>query len=142
MLPSELMSCLNKTIKIVNVIKTSALNSRLFARLCEDVCSEHKCLLFHTEVRGNMTRRVFEVGHEFKDDLENDEFISRLAYLSNIFQALNLINLSFQGSNSNIAVFISELEAFIRKLDVWTKNVEQTVWNILTPYHAFSRAQR
>ena len=30
---SVLMSCLNKIIKIVNVIKTSALNSRLFARL-------------------------------------------------------------------------------------------------------------
>jgi len=117
-LPSELMSCLNKITKIVNFIKTSALNSRLFASLCEDVCSEHKCLLFHTEVRwlsrGNMTRRVFELrhelftffkenNHEFKDDLENDEFISRLAYLSDIFQAFNLINRSFQGSNSNIA---------------------------------------
>ena len=94
---------------------------------------------FHTEVRwlsrGNMTRRVFELrrdlliffkekNHEFKDDLENDEFISWLAYLSHIFQIFNHINLSFQGSNSNITVFISKLEAFIRKLDVWTKNVE------------------
>ena len=115
------------------------MNSRLFARLCQDVGSGHKCLLFHTEVRwlsrGNMTRRVFELRrelliffkekkHEFKDDLENDEFISRLAYLLDIFQIFNHINLSFQGSNSNITVFISKLEAFIRKLDVWTKNVE------------------
>ena len=50
-LPAELMSCLNKIIKILNFIKTSALNSRLFARLCQDVSSAHKCLLFHTEVR-------------------------------------------------------------------------------------------
>ena len=35
-----------------------------------------------------------------------------------------LINLSFQGSISNIAIFISKLEAFIRKLDVLTKNVK------------------
>ena len=156
-LPSELLSCLNKIIKIANFIKTSALNARLFARLCEDVCSEHKCLLFHTEVRwlsrGNMTRRVFEhrhelftffkeKNHEFKDDLENDEFLSRLAYLSDIFQALNLINLSFQGSNSNTAVFISKLEAFIRKLDVWIKKCkEQTASNVRTSYHAFNRAQ-
>ena len=34
------------------------------------------------------------------------------------------LNLSFQGLNSNIAVFISKLEAFICKLDVWTKNVK------------------
>ena len=65
-----------------------------------------------------------EKKHEFKDDFENDNFISRMAYLSNIFQTLNVINLSFQGSNSNITVFISKLEAFTRKLVVWTKNVE------------------
>ena len=138
-LPSGLMSCLNKIIKIVNFIKTSALNSRLFARLCQDVSSDRKCLLFHTEVRwlsrGNMTRRVFELrcelliffkekNHDFKDDLENDEFISWLAYLLDIFQIFNHINLLFQGLNSNITVFISKLEAFICKLDVWTKNVE------------------
>ena len=41
-LPSELMSCMNKIIKIVNVIKTSVLNSWRFSRLCKDVCSEHK----------------------------------------------------------------------------------------------------
>ena len=128
-LPSELMSCLNKIIKIVNVIKTSALNSRLFARLCKDVCSEHKCLLFHSEVRrlsrGNMTRRVFELltffkekNHEFKDDLENDEFISQLIYFSDIFYALNFINLLFQRLNSNIGVFISKLGAFIFQLDI------------------------
>ena len=129
------MSRMNKIIKIVNVIKTSALNSRHFARLCKDVCSEHKCLLFHPEVRGNITRRVFELrhklftffeekNHEFKDDLENDEFILQLAYLSDILQALNLISISFQELNRNIAVFISKLEAFIRKLDVWTKKVK------------------
>ena len=138
-LPAELMSRLNKIIKIVNFIKTSALNSRLFARLCEDVSSTQKCLLFHTEVRwlsrGNMTRRVFELRHElltffkeknhdFKDYFENDDLISRMAYLSDIFQALNIINFWFQKSNSNIAAFISKLEAFTRKLDFWTKNVE------------------
>ena len=138
-LPVKLMSCLNKIIKIVNFIKTSALNSWLFARLCEDVNSAHKCLVFHTEVRwlfrGNMTRRIFELrhelltffkekNHEFKDDFENNSFISRMAYLSDIYQTLNVINLSFQGSNSNNTVFILKLEAFTRKVVVWTKNVE------------------
>ena len=152
-LPAELMSRLNKIIKIVNFIKTSALNSRLFARLCEDVSSAQKCLLFHTEVRwlsrGNMTRRVFELrhelltffkekNHEFKDYFENDDFISRMAYLSDIFQALNVINLSFQGSNSNIAVFISKLEAFTRKLDFWTKNVESKQFGMFQLLTTFS----
>ena len=61
-LPPELLSCLQQIVKIVNFVKTSALNTRLFARLCADLGSDHTCLLFHTEVRwlsrGNMTRRV------------------------------------------------------------------------------------
>ncbi|XP_076812724.1 zinc finger BED domain-containing protein 5-like [Clavelina lepadiformis] len=44
--------------------------------------------------------------------------------MTDIFQALNFVNLSFQGSNSNITLFITNLEAFIRTLDIWTKNVE------------------
>ena len=79
-----------------------------------------------------------EKNHEFKDDLENDEFISRLAYLSDIFQTLTLINLSFQGSNSNIAVSISKLKAFIPKLYVWTKNVKSKQFGIFQLFTALS----
>ena len=65
-----------------------------------------------------------EKTHEFKYDFESDDFILRLTYLSDVFQPLNVINLSFQGPNSNIAVSISNLEAFTRKLDVSIKHVE------------------
>ena len=69
-LPPELLSCLNRIIKMMNFVKSSALNTWVFERLGEDLGSEHKCLLCHTEVRwlslGNMTRRVFElVGFSF-----------------------------------------------------------------------------
>ena len=47
-----------------------------------------------------------------------------LAYLSDMFEALNNMNLFFQGPNSFIPDFISKLEAFIRKLDIWMKNVD------------------
>ena len=88
--PSKLMSCLNKIIEIVNVIKTSALNSRLFARLCDDVCSEHKCLLFLTEARwlsrGNYEIEVFKLRHElftfFKEKNLNSKMIWRTMSLS------------------------------------------------------------
>ena len=62
-LPPELLSCLQKIVKIVNFVKTSALNTRLFANLCADLGSDHKCLLFYIEVRwlsrGNMTKKGF-----------------------------------------------------------------------------------
>ena len=60
MLPPELLSCLQKIVKIANFVKMSTLNTRLFVNLCADLGSDHKCLLFYTEVRwlsrGNMTK--------------------------------------------------------------------------------------
>ena len=110
-LPTELLSCLQQIIKIVNFVKTSVLNTRLFANLCADLGSDHKCLLFYTEVCWlscrNMTRKVFELrnellkfyeqrNHTFKNDLANKEFLLRLAYLLNIFDTLNHMNMFFK----------------------------------------------
>ena len=44
-LPPELLSCLQQIVKIVNFVKTSALNTRLFAKLCAELGSDHTCLL-------------------------------------------------------------------------------------------------
>ena len=135
----ELLSCLQQIVKIVNFVKSLALNTRIFANFCADLGSDHKYLLFYTEVRwlsrGIMTRRVFELrnellefyeqrNHNFKNDLANTEFLSRLAYLSDIFDTLNHMNMLFQGPNSNIADFLSKLQAYVRKLDLWTTNIE------------------
>ncbi|XP_068227670.1 zinc finger BED domain-containing protein 5-like [Palaemon carinicauda] len=64
-LPAKLLSCLDRVIRIVNFVKTSALNTRLFKLLCEDFGSDHICLLYHTEVRwlsrGNKMRHLFEL---------------------------------------------------------------------------------
>jgi len=46
-----------------------------------------------------------------------------LAYLSDIFETLNKMKLFFQASNSAIPNFISKLEAFVGKLDIWMKNL-------------------
>ncbi|XP_068246703.1 zinc finger BED domain-containing protein 5-like [Palaemon carinicauda] len=150
-LPPKLLSCLNRVFRIVNFVKTSDLNTRVFKLLCEDFGSDHICLLYHTEVRwlslGNTTRRLFELRdvllvffkkkeHDFQKDLEDEEFISRLAYLSDIFGALNHLNLSFQGPDCSVTEFISKLGAFVRKLDLWMKNVESKgygMFELLTP---------
>ena len=67
-LPNELNAVLKLCIKVVNYVKNSALNTRLFKILCEDLGSDHKTLLFHTEVRwlskGNMLGRLFELRDE------------------------------------------------------------------------------
>ena len=64
-LPVELSSVLSQVVKMVNHVKGSALNSRLFELLCEDFGADHSVLLFHTDVRwlsqGNVTKRVYEL---------------------------------------------------------------------------------
>ena len=69
MLASRKMSpevnILQDVIKIINCIKVHALDSRLFAQLCEEMDAEHTCLLLYTEVRwlsrGRSLAGVFEL---------------------------------------------------------------------------------
>ena len=40
-LPAQLLACLKQVVKIKNFVKASALNTRFFKQLCEDLGSEH-----------------------------------------------------------------------------------------------------
>ena len=59
------LNVLQDVIKIINHIKVHALNSHLFAQLCEEMDTEHTCLLLYTGVRwlskGRSPVRVFEL---------------------------------------------------------------------------------
>ena len=50
-LPNEMMDSLKAVIKIVNFMKTSALNTQLFTQLCREIERDLETLLFHTNVR-------------------------------------------------------------------------------------------
>ena len=69
-LPHGLQDVLNVTIKIVNFVKSSSLHTCLFRKLCKDMESEHKNLLYYTKVwwlsKGNVLSRVFELCNELK----------------------------------------------------------------------------
>ena len=49
-MPADLLGVLSDTVKLVNFIKACPLNSRIFTVLCNEMGSEHKSLLLHTEV--------------------------------------------------------------------------------------------
>ena len=63
--------------------------------------------------------------HKFQKILEEENFILHLAYLSDIFGAMNHFNCFFQGHKSNIIDFSIKLTAFTRKLDSWIKSIEK-----------------
>ena len=65
-----------------------------------------------------------EKNHGFQADLERREFVARLAYLSDIVEVLNNLNMSFQSPNGTLSEYISKLEAFFCKLALWIENVK------------------
>lgn len=64
-MPENFKTVLNE---VVNFIKSRALNSRLFSKLCSEMGSDYIQLLLHTEVRwlsrGKMLSRLFELHSE------------------------------------------------------------------------------
>ena len=143
-LPLDLGSTLNAFIKMVNYVKRSALNTRLFSRFCCDMSADHTTLLYYTNVRwlskGNMLDRVFEMRVELREFLAEQGqlefttyladfcFVQRLAYLADIFEKLNLLNLSTQGKHAMILKLSDSIEAFLQKIDIWKSNADKNVF--------------
>ncbi|KAK2714588.1 hypothetical protein QYM36_008970 [Artemia franciscana] len=106
---AHLHETLKEAVKVINFIKARPLNSRMFKLLCQEMGSEHQHLLLHTEVRwlsrGKILNRLFELRQEvhmflleqksaFSSLFENQDWVCRLAYLADIFDKLNDLNLA------------------------------------------------
>ncbi|KAF2358342.1 protein of unknown function DUF4371 [Trinorchestia longiramus] len=131
-LPANLSSSLNLAIKVVNFVKNSSLNSRLFAALCSDLGTDYKTLLFHTEVRwlskGNMLSCLYDLKDEVQIFLQKHKqdklyeafreegFQLSLAYLVDFFEAINNLNLKLQGRNTNIIAHSDVIRVFTKKI--------------------------
>ncbi|XP_068227883.1 protein FAM200C-like [Palaemon carinicauda] len=139
-LPLSLQEVLESLIKIVNLIKTKALNTHLFKELCKYMNADHEVLLFYTAVRwlskGNVINRVFEMKDEIKLFLETQErkdlgvhfedeaWNKRVAYLADIFDQLNKLNLKLQGRETHVLLFQDSLRAFVSKLQNWRRKTD------------------
>ena len=133
----DLTEVLRQVIKLVNTVKSSALNTRLFRRFCEQMDADHYNLLHHTEVRwlskGNVLKRVFTLRNELRDFFVQQkkedlvkflyENVVSLAYIVDIFSRLNELNLSLQGHDKTIINFIDALSAFQAKLGLWERKM-------------------
>lgn len=132
-LPESLNSVLNLAIKIVKCVKSSALNTRIFNVLCNELQSDHKTLIYHTEVRwlskSNMLDRMYSLKSEIeiflmsagKLDLYNkfkdEKCIFYIAYLADFFGFLNVLNLKLQG-HTNILKSYDIIQAFSEKISL------------------------
>ena len=137
-LPDQLNTVFKVLVKIVNYVKSSALNARLFWKICQDMESDFEVLLFHTPVRwlsaGKILNRIFTLKEElmeflqckekydFKNILAESEL--ELAYLIDIFSILNKLNLQLQGKGVNLFTHQGIIKAFVEKLQLWINRVE------------------
>ena len=140
-LPAALKVTLETVIRIVNHIKGGALNTRLFRQLCQEMDSTHQDLLFYTSVRwlskGNVLALVFELFDELQEFLVaqgkkteqllkgiREPFKYSLAYLADVFEALNGLNRQLQGPDTNIIMHRDAIKTFLDKLALWGRKVE------------------
>ena len=63
--------------------------------------------------------------------LSDPRWVCALAYLAGIFDKLNTLNLSLQGSNNNILNISDKIAGFQRKLERWATRVNEGNIDIL-----------
>ena len=127
-LPDELKEVIDTAVKLVNIIKTSPLKSRLFEILGKEMGADPKDLLIHAEVRWlSRSGVLFELREQimlfladqkvdFKHDLVSEQWCSKLAYLADVFGHLNMLNTKMLGKNESVLTTTDKLSAFQLKL--------------------------
>ncbi|XP_056636253.1 SCAN domain-containing protein 3-like [Diorhabda sublineata] len=135
-LNERLHESLQFVIDAVNRIRGNALNTRLFAQLCEDNDENFHQLLLHTNVRwlskGLCLVRffaLFETVLEFLDGkYENlkESLLKRktdIAYLTDLFAKFNTMNLQLQGDSLNLIKTKSVISAFLARIKMMKQNI-------------------
>ena len=121
-IPKRLHEHMSVVIKVVNYVKSSALNTRLFSKLCKDttfiphssslaVKREHALSYFRTKRRSQAKQK-----HDLLLAFGGDGFSTYLAYLADIFEALNQPNKKLQGPGTNIIVHSDGINAFVSSI--------------------------
>lgn len=111
----DLNRVLEVAVKTVNFIKARSLKSRLFLRCCDELGAEHNKLLFYCdskwlsrckvlirvyELRNEISIFLKEESHALATVFQDEFFLTQLAYLCDIFEKLNRLNLSLQGKDT------------------------------------------
>uniref|UniRef100_K7FBH7 DUF4371 domain-containing protein n=1 Tax=Pelodiscus sinensis TaxID=13735 RepID=K7FBH7_PELSI len=128
-LPDQLNAIFKGLVKVVNHIKSSALNTRLLKRFCLEMSSDFEVLLFYISIQWlsavNVLNRVFQLREELDLFLQAQTKSNlELVYLVDIFGILNKLNLQLQGKGANWFSHQSIIKAFLDKLELWIVRVK------------------
>ena len=139
-LSPDLSAVMQEVVAVVNFVKASAVNSRLFEKMCVDFGSEFQHLLFYSSVRwlsrGKVLRRVVELRTELQIFLNEKNhrhairfhekpWMLKVCYLNDVFASVNELNTSMQGRDQNIITLSEKLSAIKEKLLLWKGKLER-----------------
>ncbi|XP_056121755.1 general transcription factor II-I repeat domain-containing protein 2-like [Rhinichthys klamathensis goyatoka] len=125
-------------LKCVNYIRSRGLQHRQFQAFLAEIESTYGDVLYFTEVRwlsrGNVLKRFFDLRAEVKrfmedgrmdvPEFDDPKWVMDLAFLVDITQELNILNLKLQGPGQLItAAAYESVKAFSTKLRLWKTQI-------------------
>ena len=135
-LSGRLHNSLHIVITVINKIKASALKERTFRQLCHKNETEFERLLLYTEVRwlskGKCLSRFYSLLDTILEFLEEEnpqlmQLVSAaksdVAYLTDIFDKFNAMNLQLQGNVVTLVECKTVVSSFIGKLTLFKQNI-------------------
>ena len=138
-LPLTLKEVLSDCVKVVNFIRSRAINHRIFKALCRELGSDYEVLLYHSEVRwlsrSEVLKRLQKLKQEvslflknkkcpLSEKFESKSFLYGLSYLVYIFGHINNVHRAIQGPGVTIMNAAEKLNAFLLKLSLWKCRLE------------------
>ena len=135
---ASLSDVMGVVVKAVNSILSRSLNHRQFQALLDEAEAAYGDLLYFCEVRwlsrGRMLARVWDLRSEIADFLEQKRlpfaaefrdpvWLGQLAFLADITQELNVLNVRLQGKDLLVTDMFAAVKAFEVKLRLWESQI-------------------
>uniref|UniRef100_UPI003AACC576 general transcription factor II-I repeat domain-containing protein 2B-like n=1 Tax=Centroberyx gerrardi TaxID=166262 RepID=UPI003AACC576 len=124
--------------KIVNFIRSRALNHRQFVALLEEHETEHSDIGYHTAVRwlslGKVLKRVWDLKAEIREfcekkgkdipELSDEDRVADFAFAVDVTALMNELNTKLQGKGLFVHEMHSLVKAFMRKMQFLSSQLE------------------
>lgn len=136
---NKLKNVMKTVVSVINFIRARELNHRKFKELLEELQACYSDVVLHTAVRWLSKGKVLERFVNLKSEiilflqqngkifpeLDNNEWWILTAFLADITQKFNALNLELQGPNKIIGQMTNKIFAFEAKLQLYINELEE-----------------